>query len=82
MSNNKGVDDMTIYNIKERKCTNDSICVKCKHKKNNVLCNGIGKVCFAYDTLTGNVLDTITGKPLSKETLDKMIENIRKEDDK
>lgn len=55
-----------LYNIKKKEIKNDSHCLSCeKYDKTKKKCNGLGVICFAYDSKTKTIIDSKTGLPLN-----------------
>ena len=57
-----------LYNIKEGRPQSMVMCLKCeKWNKQQMRCvGGMNKICFAYDHITGTIIDGITKLPIKE----------------
>lgn len=56
-----------LFNKNTGKIKKSIDCLTCPHfDKKLKKCNGLGKVCFEYDSKTMTIIDPITGLPLKK----------------
>ncbi len=69
-----------LYNIKNLKVNHDIDCFTCPYHDNKTnRCKGFGTCCFPMDAITGVVLDPLTDKALTEQSIQNIHNSLKEE---